>query len=398
MLRLLLVAAALAPVHARLAPPADTVVAAHPVTAKVVVAGVRRPAPLVRFTLDDAAVSVIGRRTGKRGSYSLRFTLPRGGTWAYRITVGKRSAGSGRLDVRPDSHLPGADARAICAEAGTFWPTETLALDFGSPWIACKTIGLLQRVNPPARLRLGGSSLIAVATGLGSVWALDGSGSGTLLRIDPDRNAVIARIDVRTTSPYNVWIGAGSVWVAGDQAGEVVRIDPAANAVSAHIPTGDGAADMVFRDQTAWVINHRDRRLVRIDGGTNAATLLALVPGDAPERLALARGHLWITGRGTDLVEVDPDTGAVLRAVEIGAGGIDVVASGDTLWVPSRNSEADTRGFPTMEALRRVDARTGTVVQSVAASGALDVHGLVADGSTVWLADNTHGVLYRFGG
>jgi DNA-binding beta-propeller fold protein YncE len=397
-LLLLFVAVALAPVHARLVPPTDTVVAAQPVTAKIVVTGVRRPAPRVRFTLDDAAVSVTGRRTGKRGSYSLRFTLPRGGAWTYRITVGKRTAGSGRLDVQPDSHLPGADARAICAGAGTFWPTETLALDFGSPWVACKTIGLLQRLDPPARLRLGGSSLIAVATGFGSVWALDGSGSGTLLRIDPSTNTVSARIDVRTRSPYNVWIGARSVWVAGDQAGEVVRIDPTANAVAAHIPTGDGAADMAFQGQTAWVINHRDRRLVRIEGPTNEATLVALVPGDAPERLALARGHLWITGRGTDLVEVDPDTGAILRIVEIGAGGIDVVASGDTLWVPSRNSEVDVRGLPTMEALRRVDARTGTVVQSIAASGRLDVHGLAADDSAVWLADNTHGVLYRVGG
>jgi hypothetical protein len=106
-------------------------------------------------------------------------------------------------------------------------------------------------------------------------------------------------------------------------------------------------------------------------------------------------GHLWITGRGTDLLEVDPDNGAILRTVEIGAGGIDVVADGDTLWVPSRNSKVDARGFPTMEALRRVDAKSGAVTSSVLASGLLDVHGLVATDGAVWLADNTHGVLYR---
>jgi hypothetical protein len=105
-------------------------------------------------------------------------------------------------------------------------------------------------------------------------------------------------------------------------------------------------------------------------------------------------GHLWITGRGTDLLEVDPENGNVLRTIEIGAGGIDVVADGDTLWVPSRNSEVDARGFPTMEALRRVDAKSGAVT-SVLTSGPLDVHGLVATDGAVWLADNTHGVLYR---
>jgi hypothetical protein len=35
------------------------------------------------------------------------------------------------------------------------------------------------------------------------------------------------------------------------------------------------------------------------------------------------------------------------------------------------------------------------VIESVAATGPLDVHGLVADDNAVWLADNTHGVLYR---
>jgi hypothetical protein len=111
--------------------------------------------------------------------------------------------------------------------------------------------------------------------------------------------------------------------------------------------------------------------------------------------MVFAARHLWITGRGTDLLEVDPNTGAVLRTVEIGAGGIDVVAAGDTLWVPSRNDEVDVRGFPTMEALRRIDARSGAVSASIGASAPLDVHGLVADDSGVWLADNTHGVLYR---
>jgi DNA-binding beta-propeller fold protein YncE len=183
--------------------------------------------------------------------------------------------------------------------------------------------------------------------------------------------------------------------VAGDQAAEIVRIDPATNAVVARIAVGDGPADLAFDGSDVYVIDHRDRTLFRIDARTNTSRLVATIPGDAPERLAWANDHLWITGRGTDLLEVDPDNGAVLRTVEIGAGGIDVVADGDTLWVPSRSSEVDARGLPTMEALRRVDAKSGAVTSSVVASGPLDVHGLVADDGGVWLADNTHGVLYR---
>jgi hypothetical protein len=394
------VAAALAaaPGPARLVPPAAGIVAGQPAAATLVVRG-KAPsrAPQARFadSLSGRAVTAAARKTARRGRYALRFTLPLPGRWTYRVTAG-RIAASGSVDVRVDSHLPGAEASPICAGAGAFWPTETLVVDFGSTWVACKESGLLLRVQPRNLFRLGGSSLIAVTSGFGSVWALDGSRTGRLLRIDPTTNAVGARIDVGASAPYNVWTGAGSVWVAGDQGGDVVRVNPASNSVVAHIAVGDGPADLAFDGSNVYVIDHRDKTLFRIDAHDNTSHLVATIPGDAPERMVLVDGKLWITGRGTDLHEVDPDSGRVLRTVEIGAGGIDVVASGGTIWVPSRNSEVDARGFPTMEALRRVDARTGAVT-SLAASGPLDVHGVVADDAGVWLADNTRGVLYRVG-
>jgi hypothetical protein len=395
---LVTVALVAAPGQARLVLPVVGIVAGHPAVASIVVSGRGSHAvPRIRFagSLTARTVTATARKAARRGTYRVRFTLPLPGRWVYRITVGRNTVGSGSLDVRVDSHLPGAEASAICAGAGQFWPTETLAVDFGSPWVVCKDIGWLLRLQPSTAFRLGGPNLIAVTSGFGSIWTLDGSRAGALTRIDPSTNGFPARIEVGTSAPYNVWAGAGSIWVAGDQAAEIVRIDPRTNAVVAHIAVGDGPADLAFDGADVYVIDHRDRTLFRIDAHTNTSHLVARIPGDAPERLVLAAGHLWITGRGTDLLEVDPDNGNVLRTIEIGAGGIDLAASGDTLWVPSRNSEVDARGFPTMEALRRVDARSGTVTASVAATGPLDVHGLVADDAGVWLADNTHGVLYR---
>jgi YVTN family beta-propeller protein len=386
---------------ARLVPPAGGIVAGSATTATIRVTHGRPPRGAVariRFGSEDGTAAATARAT-RRGAYSVRFTLPVAGTWHYAITIGRAVAGKGKVDVRIDSRLPGAEAFAICPNAGAFWPTETLALDSGAAWVACKEAGLLKRYDlaasrNTAMFRLGGSDLIGVTTGFGSIWALDGTG-GTLTRIDPNGNRVDARISLPASKPYNVWTGAGAVWVADDGRGEVVRIDPATNKPVASIEVGDGPADLAFDGSTLWVINHRDRGLVRIDAHTNAARLVATIPGDAPERMVFASGHLWITGRGTDLLEVDPDNGKVLHTVEIGAGGIDVVASGNTLWVPSRNAEVDARGFPTMETLRRVDAATGAVTASIAARAPLDVHGVVADAEGVWLADNTHGVLYR---
>jgi hypothetical protein len=49
--------------------------------------------------------------------------------------------------------------------------------------------------------------------------------------------------------------------------------------------------------------------------------------------------------------------------------------------------------MPTMEALRRVTP--AGKVTSVEPAGPLDVHGLIADGGNVWLADTTEGIVYR---
>ena len=84
----------------------------------------------------------------------------------------------------------------------------------------------------------------------------------------------------------------------------------------------------------------------------------------------------------------------VLATVEIGAGGIDVVAAAGALWVPSRSAEVDATGLPTMETLRRVEPG-GRVTTVARPNGRLDVHGLRAAGGFVWLADNTAGVVYR---
>ena len=295
--------------------------------------------------------------------------------------------------------LPGARSQKACDGAGPYWPTATLAVTGGTAWIACKEEGRVVRVTLSTgglRSTPVGGSPIAVIAGLGAVWSLDAS--GVVSRHDLVSGRITARIATGAAAPYNLWIGDGSLWSADDGAGTVMRIDPARRKVVARIPVGDGPADMVFRGRRAWVINHRDLGLVLIDTATNRPRKLANVPGDAPERLAWAAGSLWVTGRGTDLLRLDPGTGAVKATVEIGAGGIDVVANGGSLWVPARAAAADRRGFPTMAALRRVDAGTEKVTTPVRARSRIDVHGLQPYRSGVLLADNTGGRLYTVPG
>ena len=285
-----------------------------------------------------------------------------------------------------------------CAGAGPYWPTMTLALSGTTAWVACKEQARLVRMalatgRRTASVQLDGQ-VTAVAVGLGSVWALDAG--ATLYRLNPRTARVTKRIPLDAIAAYNIWIGAGAVWVADDQGARVLRISPRTNKTVARISVGDGPADMVFVGKKAWVITHRDNTLYRIDTATNVATRLAIVGGSdaAAERLAMAGDSLWITGRGVPLLEVDPETGETRRSVDIDGTGIDVVATADALWVPVRTAAVDRTGFPTMTAVRRVTT-AGTVTTVATARGRVDVHGLAVGLGSVWLADNTGGFLYR---
>ena len=292
--------------------------------------------------------------------------------------------------------IPQARAFPACAGAGPYWPTMTLALNGKSAWIACKEQARLLRINlangrKTASVKVPGA-VIAVTSGFGSVWALD-TGS-TLYRLNARTGRVTKRIALGAVAAYNIWIGGGSIWVADDQGARVIRVSPATNRVSARITVSDGPSDMVFAGTRAWVINHRDSALFSVDMTTNTATRLATVGQEAAERMVYLEGSLWLTGRGTPLLQVDPESGETLRSIDIGGTGIDIAVAAGSLWIPVRSAAVDRTGFPTMTALRRVTT-AGAVTTAATARGRVDVHGVAGGSGAVWLADNTDGFLYR---
>jgi DNA-binding beta-propeller fold protein YncE len=299
--------------------------------------------------------------------------------------------------ARSTGRIPEARAVRACAGAGAYWPTMTLALSGNTAWVACKEQAQLVRMSlrsgrRTATVRLDGP-VIAVASGPGSVWALDTA--STLYGIDALTARVTRRIRTGANAAYNIWIGGGAVWVADDQGSRVLRISPSSNEVIARVAVSDGPADMVFAGSKAWVVCHRDNTLFSIDLGTNTSTRVATVGGGdaAAERLTLLDGSLWVTGRGVPLVEVDPETGAVRSTVDIHGTGIDILAAAGALWVPVRTVAVDRTGLPTMTALRRITP-AGGVTTVARASGRVDVHGFAASAGSVWIVDNTSGFLY----
>lgn len=357
-------------------------------------------APMLTFRNGLTRRTVTAGRTGRTGTYRARVTLPFAGTWSAEArAAGKRIAlrsVSVRAAAPVSSILPTADAFGICGGERDFLPQYAATLDGGSVWVACRRSYELGRVEAAsgglsALLPAGAQAPQSIAAGGGAIWSV--SRGPWLTRLDTATGQVTT-IGLGGVSSY-IWFAAGSVWVADDTRSRLLRIDPGTRRVVADIQVGDGTAALVTDGTHAWAVNHRDASLDRVDLATNAVTRLGRLPGEAPERMALFAGSLWITGRGTDLLRVDPATGAVRATLEIGAGGVDVAAAGGRIWVAAASAADDRSGLPVLEHLYAVDPATTTIAETLAPIGRLVVDGVATDGTTLWIADVVGGRLYR---
>jgi streptogramin lyase len=353
----------------------------------------RRPAVTARNGITVQPVAV--RRLGP-SRYRLRAVFPFSGRWQLRA----RRRLLGTVSVRPApplvSALPGAQASRLCGATGPPYPQYALSRDpaTGALWASCRAQARLHRIDPQtgetrAILRLT-STPYSIAAGLGAVWSAERGPS--LTRINPSTG--------RATTVFSghefayIWTAIGSVWAAESADRILVRYDPATRS-AVPIPTGNGASGLAEDAGRIWIVNHRDGTLQRIDPATNTAVTLSRLPGDAPERMAYAAGSLWVTGRGTDLLRVDPNTGALQARIEIGAGAIDVQAAAHSIWVAAPTAEEDAQGNPVLDRLLRVDPATNAIVETVRPTGRVVVTGTASTGSAFWLADTVGGRIYR---
>ena len=254
------------------------------------------------------------------------------------------------------------------------------AQGFGSVWVANSAKNAVQRIDPhtnrvTALVSVGVSPCDGLATGFGSVWAVDCG--GTVIRIDPKSNRVIARISALAESDEGliaageggVWIlsshnvdhdyllridpetnelasrvpvpagstaaavGFGSVWVTTAAGSSVERVDPGTSEVVATIHVHSEPRFLAAGEGAVWVLNQSDGTVSRIDPKTNhvVATIAVNVPGDGG-CIAAGEGGVWVTMPGTPVSYIDPHTNAVTEQFT-GTGG-DCIGTGfDSIWL-----------------------------------------------------------------
>ena len=172
----------------------------------------------------------------------------------------------------------------------------------------------------------------------------------------------VAHVHGVTYDGQRVWFAAGDTLNAFDPAsGTILRsIEVAAHAGTAF----DGR----------HLFQLAEDRIQRIDPETGR--VLATIPapgGGGDSGLAWAEGTLWVGQyRDRKIHQVDPQTGAILRTIESNRFVTGVTWSDGELWHGTwEGDESD---------LRRVDARTGEVLETLDLPPGVGVSGLESDG------------------
>ena len=170
------------------------------------------------------------------------------------------------------------------------------------------------------------------------------------------------RVNGVTFDGQHVWIASGDKLTALDPAsGKTVR--------SINVASHAGTA---FDGQHLFQI--AENRIQKIDPKTGHVLATIPAPGNGSDSgLAWAEGTLWVgQPRGRKIHQIDPQTGAILRTIESKR-----VVTGVT-WIDGELWHGTWEGDESE--LRRVDPRTGKVLETLAMPPGVGVSGLESDG------------------
>jgi YVTN family beta-propeller protein len=321
-----------------------------------------------------------------------------------RGTVRRIDVRSGKAVGRPIRVAPPANATSgltVTPAGDSVWVSSfaasTLARVSASsttpaPRAVVASSGRTSAANAPAPLRggevvariplgrgapapLGGG---AFTVGEGAVWAMSNAES-TLMRIDPARNAVVARINV--SPPGSAAAGDGAVWLSYPSSDSVSRIDPATNKVTASIHVGPQPDGIAITPGAVWVANGGGPSVSRIDPATNRVVATVRVGPkldccSGHMSVTASHGTLWVAvANANEIVRIDPTTNRIVGTLDLSYSPCaTLVADQGGVW-SAGGSCADVVG--------RIDARTKALTAL-----ALEPHavGLALAFGSVWAA------------
>ena len=254
-------------------------------------------------------------------------------------------------------------------------------------WVSNSPKNSVARLDPKSSAAtvfpVGKHPCSGLAAGFGSVW-VPNCGDSSITRLDLTDGKAQATFPMTIAdSEGGVAIGAGSFWILTDTKGTLARIDPATNKIVAEIYVAPGSYAVAFGENAVWVTSHEKSTLTRVNAQTNVIEHTIPV-GPKPRFLTVGEGGVWTLNQGDGSISrVDPKTNKVVATIEAGipGNGGEISAGEGSVWATSFE-------YP----LTRIDPATNKVAQQFFGEGGDSIR--VGLGS-VWLTNIRAGNIWR---
>ena len=177
-----------------------------------------------------------------------------------------------------------------------------------------------------------------LAIGFGSVWVTVAK-NNEVVRVDPVRNVVQARIPVDKEPCYGIGIGVDRVWVLNCQGKTLTRINPKTNAVDMRVPVNiddSGEGSIAVDDRYVWYASNEDGHsgtLSQVEVKTGRK-LKGIAVGKDTGVVRLAFGAVWAVSSGEgNVYRVNPETRKVTAMITVAEGPRFTTDGAGSLWV-----------------------------------------------------------------
>ena len=224
----------------------------------------------------------------------------------------------------------------------------------------------MQRIDPTtnrivAAVHVSGEACSGLASGFGSIWVPLCGDKPALVRVDAERNGIIATVPIPPAGPEGgIAAGTDSVWMVTDKNGTLNRIDPSTNRVRQRISIPPGSYNPIFSNGIVWITGVESSVLTAVDASTGEV-LESVAVGPKPRFLAAGGGFVWTLNQGDGTVSrVDEKSRKVVATIKVGvpgAGG-DIDYGAESVW-------PTVFGVP----LTRIDATSNKVVRQWVGNG-----------------------------
>jgi len=267
---------------------------------------------------------------------------------------------------------------------------DWLGIGFGSVWVSVPKNNEVVRINPQtnaiqARIKVGEEPCYGIGIGKLYVWVLNCK-SQNLTRIRP-RDNTVDRINPVRIAPHGeggIAIRENAVWYVGNEDGHSSTLIRKISRATKTLKVGADSAVVNSAFGSIWVTSTGDAKVYRIDPLRHKIITQIAVPA-SPRFTTIGQGSVWVLSQSDGSVSrINPTTNKVIASIAThvpGAGG-DIASGGGYIWVAAS-------GTP----VTRIDPKSNKVLEQYGNYKGADA--IRFGFGSVWVSDHGKGDLWR---